>query len=201
MLTEKRYEVVLNLLNEKNSVTVTEIKELLGISESTIRRDLAALDKAGKLIKIFGGAVAVDGGFTTVEPSVAQKAEINKDEKTAIARYAASLIERDDFVYLDAGTTTGQMIDFIKEKSATFVTNAISQKKFLHGSIYSRILMNVPLGGVAQLGERLTGSQEVRGSIPLVSTQDSDGLRFNSEAFFIHGVTWACGATVSAGDS
>ena len=36
---------------------------------------------------------------------MAQKAEINKDEKTAIARYAASLIERDDFVYLDAGTT------------------------------------------------------------------------------------------------
>ena len=33
MLTEKRYEVILNLLNEKNSVTVTEIKELLGISE------------------------------------------------------------------------------------------------------------------------------------------------------------------------
>ena len=58
MLTEKRYEVILNLLNEKNSVTVTEIKELLGISESTIRRDLAALDKAGKLIKVFGGAVA-----------------------------------------------------------------------------------------------------------------------------------------------
>ena len=78
MLTEKRYEVILNLLNEKNSVTVTEIKELLGISESTIRRDLAALDKSGKLIKVFGGAVAADGGFTTAEPSVAQKAEINK---------------------------------------------------------------------------------------------------------------------------
>ena len=62
---------ILNLLNEKNSVTVTEIKELLGISESTIRRDLAALDKAGKLIKVFGGAVAADGGFTTAEPSVA----------------------------------------------------------------------------------------------------------------------------------
>lgn len=131
MLTEKRYEVILNLLNEKNSVTVTEIKELLGISESTIRRDLAALDKAGKLIKVFGGAVAADGGFTTAEPSVAQKAEINKDEKTAIAGYAASLIERDDFVYLDAGTTTGQMIDFIKEKSATFVTNAVSHAQRL----------------------------------------------------------------------
>lgn len=136
MLTEKRYEVILNLLNEKNSVTVTEIKELLGISESTIRRDLAALDKAGKLIKVFGGAVAADGGFTTAEPSVAQKAEINKDEKTAIARYAASLIERDDFVYLDAGTTTGQMIDFIKEKSATFVTNAVSHAQRLAAQGY-----------------------------------------------------------------
>ena len=56
-------------------------------------------------------------------------------------------------------------------------------------------------GGVAQLGERLTGSQEVRGSIPLVSTQESESLRVSSEAFFIHGVIRACGATVSAGDS
>lgn len=54
MLTEKRYEVILKCLNEKNSITVTELKELLGISESTIRRDLTALDKAGKLVKVFG---------------------------------------------------------------------------------------------------------------------------------------------------
>lgn len=153
MLTEKRYEVILNLLNEKNSVTVTEIKELLGISESTIRRDLAALDKAGKLIKIFGGAVAVDGGFTTAEPSVAQKAEINKNEKTAIARYAASLIERDDFVYLDAGTTTGQMIDFIKEKSATFVTNAFS-----HAQGYRVYLIGGELKGTT---EAVVGNQAI----------------------------------------
>lgn len=84
MLTEKRYEVILKCLNEKNSITVTELKELFGISESTIRRDLTALDKAGKLIKVFGGAVAVDSGFTTVEPSVAQKAGVNKEEKSRI---------------------------------------------------------------------------------------------------------------------
>ena len=67
-----------------------------------------------------------------------------------------------------------------KFASGSFYIRAISRsnclcdfsKKFLHGSIYSRILMNAPLGGVAQLGERLTGSQEVRGSIPLVSTQE-----------------------------
>ncbi|MBT9847073.1 DeoR family transcriptional regulator [Blautia sp. MCC289] len=158
MLTEKRYEVILNLLNEKNSVTVTEIKELLGISESTIRRDLAAFDKAGKLIKVFGGAVAADGGFTTAEPSVAQKAEINKDEKTAIARYAASLIERDDFVYLDAGTTTGQMIDFIKEKSATFVTNAVSHAQRLAAQGYRVYLIGGELKGTT---EAVVGNQAI----------------------------------------
>ena len=158
MLTEKRYEVILNLLNEKNSVTVTEIKELLGISESTIRRDLAALDKAGKLIKVFGGAVAADGGFTTAEPSVAQKAEINKDEKTAIARYAASLIERDDFVYLDAGTTTGQMIDFIKEKGATFVTNAVSHAQRLAADGYRVYLIGGELKGTTEV---VVGNQAI----------------------------------------
>ena len=81
MLTEKRYELILKLLDEQNSVTVAEIKEKLKISESTIRRDLNALDKAGKLNKVFGGAVAIEAGITTAEPSVAQKKGVNKEEK------------------------------------------------------------------------------------------------------------------------
>ena len=81
MLTEKRYELILKLLDEQNSVTVAEIKEKLKISESTIRRDLNALDKAGKLNKVFGGAVAIEAGITTAEPSVAPKKGVNKEEK------------------------------------------------------------------------------------------------------------------------
>lgn len=73
MLTEKRYELILELLDKKRSVTVPEIKDVLGVSESTIRRDLNALDKAGRLTKVFGGAVSSDGTFTGTEPSVAQK--------------------------------------------------------------------------------------------------------------------------------
>lgn len=61
MLTEQRYEMILNLLEENKSVTVTQIKELLHISESTARRDITALHQAGKLIKVFGGAVALEG--------------------------------------------------------------------------------------------------------------------------------------------
>ena len=48
MLTEQRHEIILNLLSKKRSITVTELKELLNTSESTIRRDLNTLDEQGK---------------------------------------------------------------------------------------------------------------------------------------------------------
>ena len=54
MLTEQRYEIILGLLREKNSVTVTELKDILDASESTVRRDITALYKAGKLTRVFG---------------------------------------------------------------------------------------------------------------------------------------------------
>ena len=60
MLTEKRHKIILDMLQEKRSITVSEIKDKLGISESTIRRDLNSLDRDRKLMKVFGGAVALD---------------------------------------------------------------------------------------------------------------------------------------------
>lgn len=129
MLTEQRHEIILNLLKEKNSITVSEAKEILHASESTIRRDINTLHNAGKLTKVFGGAVAIQNDVVAYEPTVAQKMEKNKDEKIRIAKYAASLIKNDDFVYLDAGTTTGYMIDYITSKEATFVTNAVAHAK------------------------------------------------------------------------
>ena len=60
MLTEQRHEIILNLLSEKGSITVTELKDILNTSESTIRRDLNTLDEQGRLTKVFGGAVEKD---------------------------------------------------------------------------------------------------------------------------------------------
>ncbi|MDL2295890.1 DeoR/GlpR family DNA-binding transcription regulator [Lachnospiraceae bacterium OttesenSCG-928-E19] len=131
MLTEKRYDMILRLLNEKRSVTVTELTEHLNASESTIRRDLNALDQAGKLVKVFGGAVAMEMSLLSEEPSVEQKMDVNMDQKRLIARFAATLIEAGDFIYLDAGTTTGLMIEFINEKNITIVTNAVDHAKRL----------------------------------------------------------------------
>ena len=126
MLTEKRQEEILKLLNAQGSVTVQDLKERFDASESTIRRDLTVLHKKGALIKVFGGAVQADLAIDAADAQVSLRQKQHMEEKIRIARYAASLIKPDDFVYLDAGTTTGAMIPFIEEKSAFFVTNAVS---------------------------------------------------------------------------
>lgn len=107
MLTERRQEEIVRLVYERGSITVAELKEMLGTSESTIRRDIIALDKDGRLTKVFGGAIALhQAQIVNKELSMVQKQELQTVEKQAIAKYAASLIEPDDCVYLDAGTTT-----------------------------------------------------------------------------------------------
>ena len=74
MLTQQRHEIILKLLKEKGSITVTEVRDLLDTSESTVRRDITALDKEGKLEKVFGGAVPKNY-FPAVEKGVRLAAE------------------------------------------------------------------------------------------------------------------------------
>ena len=150
MLTEQRYEIILGLLREKNSVTVTELKDILNASESTVRRDITALYKAGKLTRVFGGAVALEHTVNAYEPTVAQKSELNIEEKKKIAAYAASLIQPEDFVYLDAGTTTGYMLEHLNGSRATFVTNGVSHARTL-AQMGIRVLL---------IGGELKGSTE-----------------------------------------
>ena len=141
MLTEERHSIILQLLKEKGSVTVAEIKDQLHISESTIRRDLNALDEEGKLTKVFGGAVLTESVPLVTELSVPQKLQVKEAEKRSIARYAAALIEPNDFVYLDAGTTTELMIDYLTEKDITFVTNAVSHARKLSMAGYTTYIL------------------------------------------------------------
>ena len=127
MLTEKRQAEILSLLKEKGSVTVQELKELFQASESTIRRDLNTLDKKGALVKVFGGAVSAEAEVDEIrDQKVALRSSLHMEEKRRIAKAAAALIKPDDFVYIDAGTTTGCMIPYLTETSAVFVTNAVS---------------------------------------------------------------------------
>lgn len=91
---------------------------------------------------MFGGAIALrTAQIVNKELSMVQKKDLQIAEKQAIARYAASLIERDDCVYLDAGTSTGWMIEYIREAQATYVTNALSHAKRLADKGFHVILI------------------------------------------------------------
>lgn len=132
MLTQERYHSILSIINEKHAVTVSELSALLDTSESTIRRDLTALDRLGKLKKVFGGATSIKQTIGFIEDDTTHKETLMQEEKTEIARYCATLINDMDFVYIDAGTTTSRLIDFIPENSkAVYVTNGITHARKL----------------------------------------------------------------------
>ena len=126
MFAGQRQEAILKIVEEKGSVTLRDLVEALGTSESTIRRDLNELEEKGALNRVFGGATALGTRKNIVEEGVARRMEISAEEKRRIGACAAALIEPNDFVFLDAGTTTGAMLPFLTEYSAVYVTNAVS---------------------------------------------------------------------------
>ena len=158
MLTKQRHDLILKKLEEKKSITVTEVKELLNTSESTARRDIVALDRAGKLTKVFGGAVALEQPEIPYEPTIAQKKDINVEEKRCIAKYAASLIRDGEFIYLDAGTTTGCLIEWLPDRNVTVLTNAVAHARQLAEMGVKVYLVGGELKGAT---EAIIGSQAV----------------------------------------
>lgn len=159
MLTQERYQAILKILNERNAVTVSQLSELLDTSESTIRRDLTALDEMGKLNKVFGGATSITQNSGALEDSVSQREEVMTDEKNAIAAYCAKTINDSDFVYIDAGTTTSRLIDCISNTKATYVTNGIVHARKLIQKGFKAYIIG---GKVKPLTEAIVGVESIR---------------------------------------
>ncbi len=183
MLTEQRFSAIISLIEEKQTVTVQELSTACGVSESTIRRDLTVLDSEGVLTKVFGGAIAKTGVFRAKDDSVDNRLQYNYEEKMRIGRYAASLITADDFVYLDAGTTMGCMIDFIAEKQASVVTNS-----FYHAKRLSRLGFRVYILG----GEMKQPTEAVIG---VEAVESLSKYHFTKGFFGTNGVSLSAGFT------
>ena len=125
MLPEERKQLICNYINENQAASTAELMNLCHSSEATIRRDLTELNKIGAISKVHGGAVATQNKIMA-DYEVSQRASQNKEEKIALARYAAGLISDNDLVYMDAGTTTSYIIDYMTAKNVVIITNAIS---------------------------------------------------------------------------
>lgn len=120
MLSQERYELILNLLKRKDIVKLQNIVEELGISESTARRDLNQLEKKGLLMRVHGGAKLPQKG---IEEDFESKNVQKQSEKRLIGERAAALIEDGDCIFIDAGTTTETIIPHLVGKNISVVTN------------------------------------------------------------------------------
>ncbi len=158
MLTEQRYQKIMDMVDRKKTVTVLELVQTLKISESTVRRDLVSLDKLGKLIRVHGGATALNLQYETSDEGISERSSLNIEQKHTIGKYASQLIVPGDFVYLDSGTTVEIMASYITEKNASYVTNSVWQAKALSKH-------NIPvtiIGGTFKaITEAIIGSEAV----------------------------------------
>lgn len=105
MLATQRQSMILAELDKTGAVRVSHLAEVLGVSDMTVRRDLKAMQQAGRLIKVHGGA-RVRHEPSAAEPGFAIKSERQLAEKEAIARAAAALVEPGSAIAVSAGTTT-----------------------------------------------------------------------------------------------
>ena len=125
MLALLRRKQILEHLQAKGGVRLTELSEALSVSEMTIRRDLDALQKDGLIERVHGGAVLAQYG--TDEPGFEKKVQREQEEKAAIAERAAALVKPGSAVALSAGTTTCALATRLSAcEGLTVVTNSMN---------------------------------------------------------------------------
>ena len=124
MLFEHRVEQILDLLKEKNTVTMQDFVSTIGASESTIRRDLIALEEDGKLRRIHGGATTVND--IEKEQKMSQKVSQNHNGKIVVAKHAAKIVKSGSQIYIDAGTATLELVKVLpNDENINVVTNGV----------------------------------------------------------------------------
>ncbi|UOQ93343.1 DeoR/GlpR family DNA-binding transcription regulator [Halobacillus shinanisalinarum] len=123
MLSIERYEIILNKLETDKAVKVSQLSQLLGVTEKTVRIDLEALEEKGLLKRIHGGAVLEnkEGEILPVSERQSSKTEI----KDNIAREAVRMIEPHETILMDGGSTTSAISERLGDFPVTVITNDI----------------------------------------------------------------------------
>jgi DeoR/GlpR family transcriptional regulator of sugar metabolism len=123
MLPESRRRQLLDLISRQGFATLDELVKSLGVSESTVRRDLESLDLAGSIKRTHGGAVY--SGEVRAMPAFDERTQTAAAEKAAIGRATADLLEDGDTVLLDGGTTTLEIARALIGRRIQVVTNSL----------------------------------------------------------------------------
>ena len=173
MLALERRNLILEKLQEEKRVVVSELSQLYGVSEETIRRDLDKLDKDGLAVKSYGGAVINENTSIDMPFNVRKKKNVTGKQK--MADIIAELIHDGDHIAIDASTTGVFIAKAIKNKERiTIVTNSIE--------------VIIELSDVSDWNIISSGGKLKEGYLALTGPQSVQGLgSYNVEMAIISG--------------
>ena len=164
MLVETRRRRLLELVTRQGFATLDELTRVLQVSESTVRRDLEALDLAGSVKRTHGGAVY--SGEVRAMPAFEDRTATAALEKQAIGQAAAALIEEGDTVLLDGGTTTLEVARALLGRRVQVVTNSLPIAQLLASSQQTDLILIggyvYPRTGVAMGPLAIATMQDIR---------------------------------------
>ncbi len=124
LLSAERDEKILNLLGNQGPLRINELSSMLDVSEPTVRRDLARLEKSHLVRRVHGGAMLESDSI--FEPPVLQRRSLNKQAKKRIGKVAADLIEDGETVILLGGSTTLETVSYLGGKNnLTVITDSV----------------------------------------------------------------------------
>lgn len=121
--TETRRGRLLEFVRVRGFATLPELADALQVSESTVRRDLDALEESGSAKRTFGGAFYT--GPSPQLPHFDRRQATQLEQKREIARLAATLIEEGDTILLDGGSTTYELARLLVDRALQVVTNSL----------------------------------------------------------------------------
>jgi DeoR family fructose operon transcriptional repressor len=152
MIPYVRRKKILAELGKKEIVYISDLEKTLpDISEATIRRDLKALEEEGYVELLRGGAAKLR--TWSYDIPLQTKERLHIQEKDRIARYAASLVDDGEVIYIDSGSTTLQMVKYLKDKQIEVVTSSTQIVNVLHECKFSCILLggevNISIGSIS----------------------------------------------------
>ena len=131
VIIPERWEKIIEMVEEKGSVSVEEIAQALSISTPTVRRDLARIHQRGLIKRTRGGAAP--SAQRQVGLTVAESRRVNPIEKELIGQVAAELVEPGESVMMDGGFTTYQVARHIQANNVKVVTNSFDVVQALIG--------------------------------------------------------------------
>mgnify|MGYP002641435331 CR=1 FL=1 len=149
-----RHEQIIQWLQARGEASAQDLSEHFGVSLMTIRRDLATIESEGRLTRTHGGAVLSSAGI--VEFTFERQGKQHAEEKRAIAREVASMVEPGMSISLDSGTTTLEVAKAIAGiESITVLTSSLAIASVLYAHENIDLVL---LGGMARKGSPdLTG--------------------------------------------